>query len=145
MRDANTLNIQDRFGRVNNFFKSEKFQSIPFVDLSSLIYAILRSRIRAGEYANKIKAKSSLSGLFYDIQAISIYGPYSDAMFIDKPMHEWLKKYEDYLTTHYSFRIFSVSNWLAFHEYLDEIAANCPDEVESMLDIVYPPGNLTSD
>ena len=143
MRDTNTLSIQDRFSRVYNFFASEKFRSIPFVDLSSLIYAILRSRIRAGEYTNRNKARSRLSGLFYDIQAISIYGPYSYAMFIDKPMHEWLKKYEDYLTTHYSFRIFSASNWSAFHEFLDEIEANCPEDVENAIDIVYPSENLT--
>ncbi len=137
-RDQETMNMQERFNRMGKFLSSANFREIPFVDLSSLIYAVLRGRVRSGEFANRDKAKNRLSGLFYDIQAISMYGPYCHAMFIDKPMYEWLKKYKEYLATNYSLCMFSAASWGSFHQYLDSLEAECPEEVLKMLDVVYP-------
>jgi hypothetical protein len=104
---------------------------------------VLRKRVRNGQFANREKAKEKLSGLFYDVDAISIYGPYSDAIFIDRAMHQWLEQGETEIGKKYSFRIFSAENWDAFHAYLGEIERSCSEEIRRYLPIVYPYTNLT--
>jgi len=137
-RDNETLNDEKRVKRLRSFLYSESFRRIPFVDISCRLFAVLRKRVREGQFANRNKAKSKLSGLFYDVDAISIYGPYSDAIFIDRAMHQWLAQEEAQIIENYSFNIFSVDNWGEFHSYLDEIERKCPQEVNMFLPIVYP-------
>jgi hypothetical protein len=137
-RDGEVLNPEDRFKRLCTFLYSENFRKIPYIDISCRLFSVLRRRVREGQFSNREKAKVKLSGLFYDIDAISIYGPYSDAIFIDRAMHQWL---EGQLSDKYSFKTFSAENWGEFHGYLDEIERDCPEEVRSMLPIVYPGTN----
>jgi len=137
-RDSDTLSYEERLKRLSLFLYSETFRSIPYIDISCRLFAILRKRVKEGQFSNKEKAKKKLSGLFYDVEAISIYGPYSDAIFIDRAMHQWLKQEGSELCDKYSFRIFSAQNWEEFHAYLDEIEKDCPEEVRNMLPIVYP-------
>ena len=76
--------------------------------------------------------------MYFDIDAISIYGPYSDAIFVDREMHRWLGDKEAQIIEKYSLNIFSVENWEEFHSYLDGIENNCSEDVKMFLPIVYP-------
>ena len=137
-RDSETLSIEDLLERIWEFFNSRDFRTIPYIDISCRLYAILRKRVREGQFSNREKAKKTLSGFFYDVEAISVFGPYSDAIFIDRAMHQWLKQEGSEIVDQYSFRLFSAENWEEFFEYLDEIEENCPEEVRSMIPVVYP-------
>ncbi len=137
-RDSNTLNYRERLKRINLFLHSEYFREIPYVDISCRLFAILRKRVKEGQFPNRERAKMKLSGVFYDVEAISIYAPYSDAIFIDRAMHQWLKQEGSDLCNKYSFRIFSALNWEEFYSYLDGIEKNCPEEIQDMLPLVYP-------
>ena len=137
-RDNDTLNHEERLKRLGLFLYSESFRRIPFIDISCRLFAVLRKRVREGQFTNREKAKGKLSGLFCDVDAISIYGPYSDAIFIDRAMHQWLVQEEAQIIENYLFSIFSAENWGEFHSYLDEIERNCPEGVSMMMPIVYP-------
>jgi len=137
-QDSDSLNFEERLKRLESFLYSDNFKQVPYVDISCRLFAVLRKRVREGQFANREKAKRNLSGLFYDIDAISIYGPYSDAIFIDRSMHQWLVQEEACIIENYSFKIYSAETWSDFHSYLDEIESNCPIDVRKMLPIVYP-------
>lgn len=137
-RDSGELDHEERIKRVGAFLGSEVFRRIPNIDISCRLFAVLRRRVRDGQFSNREKSKGKLSGLFYDIDAISVYGPYSDAIFIDRAMHEWLGQEHSQIADKYSFRIFSAANWDEFHAYLDGIEKNCSEEIRSFLPIVYP-------
>ncbi|MEW6715873.1 MAG: hypothetical protein AB1306_12415, partial [Nitrospirota bacterium] len=143
LRDSETLSYEERMKRIGAFHYSDSFRSTPNIDISCRLYAVLRQRVRDGQFANREKAKEKLAGIFYDVDAISIYGPYSDAIFIDRSMHEWLKQEGSQIGDKYSFQIFSAKNWEEFYAYLDEIEKNCSEEIRSMLPVVYPPAKLT--
>lgn len=137
-RDSDKFSHEERLKRVGAFLYSESFRGIPNIDISCHLFAVLRKRVRDGQFSNREKAKGKLSGLFYDVDAISIYGPYSDAIFIDRAMHQWLEQGDVGIGNKYSFRMFSAENWDEFHAYLDEIERNCSEEIQGFLPIVYP-------
>lgn len=140
-RDSDSLSHEYLLKRVGAFLYSDIFRGIPNIDISCRLFAVLRKRVRDGQFSNREKAKEKLSGLFYDIDAISVYGPYSDAIFIDRAMHQWLEHEDAKIGDKYSFRIFSAENWGDFHAYLDNIEKNCPEEIQRFLPIVYPNAN----
>ncbi|MBU3697501.1 hypothetical protein [Dechloromonas sp.] len=74
----------EAFAEVVRFFFSEHFAELPCQWLSSRMFATIKSMVKNGAFSNREKALSSLSGVFYDVQHISTYAPYCDAIFILK-------------------------------------------------------------
>lgn len=101
-------------------------------------FAVLRKLVKTGSYKNPEKAKRKLSGLFYDSECISVFGPYSDAIFIDRAMKHWCEDHDAKLLKSYNTAIFSAATWKDFHSYLDKIEKNSPEEIKQALDLVYP-------
>ncbi len=131
-----STDVNERFEQVEKYFSSEYFRQTPFLDIKCQLFAILRKKVRAGSYTNEEKAKKKLSGLYNDIDAISIFAPYCDAVFIDSEMSLWLKEPEMTINERYPFQVFSPKTWPAFHEFLDNVEAQQNNEIRRGINVV---------
>ncbi len=136
--DSKTLSHEDRFKRIAAFISSKHFTKIPFVNVSCGLFAVLRKMVKNGAYTNPVNAKRKLAGLFYDSECISVFGPYSDAIFIDRAMEQWCKEPEANLLDRYDTKVFSAHTWDDFHNYLDEIEGDMSEELKNALPLAYP-------
>ena len=136
--DKDKLSYEDRIKRIKAFLVSDYFVNTPYIDISCQLFAVLRKLVRNGAYINKKKAKEKLSGLYYDVDFISTYGPYCDAMFVDRVMMTWLLDRNDNISNRYSFSVFSTERWDEFHKYLDSLDKNISEEVDLFLKCAYP-------
>jgi len=136
--DSTIMEIEERLKRIVAFFSSSYFTSIPNIRVSCGIFAVLRKMVKGGAYTNASKARRKLAGLFYDSECISVFGPYSDAIFIDRAMKQWCEDSEAMLLEPYDTKVFSVANWEEFHSYLDQIEENYTDDVRKAINWVYP-------
>jgi hypothetical protein len=136
--DKNTLQIDEQLVRAAKFLASPHFMMIPHLRISCGIFAMLRKLVKEGAYTNYDKACKKLSGLFYDSNCISIFGPYCDGIFIDRSMHQWCEASQARVLEPYGTKIFSVANWNEFHSYLDTIEENYTDEIRKGVELVYP-------
>ena len=103
---------------------------IPSVRISSVMFAGWAHRAASGK---KEPPKSSA-----DVQFISSYLPYCDALFVDKEsallLQEFPKNTPEYLRIkEFSARVFSLRNKEEFLDYLDELIANIPPEQMEIL------------
>ena len=76
-------------GGFTGLILSEYYANVPEARIGSEFFALLRHRLRQGQYKNKEKNRDRFGGLFYDIRFISTYAPYCDAMVLDSLMYEW--------------------------------------------------------
>lgn len=136
--DEETISFENRIERVKTFLRSDYFVNIPFIDISCQLFAVLRKLVRGGAHRNKEKAEEKLAGLYYDIDFISILGPYCDALFVDRAMRQWLMDKEANICERYHFTPFSPECWDDFHRCLDGIEANVSQILDLFLKMVYP-------
>lgn len=136
--DQDKLSYEDRIKRIKTFLVSDYFIYTPYIDISCQLFAVLRKLVRNGAYVNKEKAKEKLSGLYYDVDFISTYGPYCDAMFVDRVMMTWLLDRDADISKRYSFSVFSAETWDEFHRYLNSLDENISEEVDVFLKYAYP-------
>lgn len=136
--DSSTMGIDQRLRRIGAFFSSPYFANIPYVRVSCRLFAVLRKLVKNGAYKNPVNARRKLSGLFYDSECISVFGPYSDGVFIDRAMKQWCEDAEAKLMEPYETKVFSVASWDDFHGYLDQIEENHTEEVRQAINWVYP-------
>ncbi len=132
-----------RMQRIQVFFQSDYFANVPEARIGSEFFALLRHRLRQGEYKNKEKNRDRFGGLFYDIRFISTYAPYCDAMVVDNLMFGWAT---DPLIDHpkrFGVRLFSRRNWDEFLTYLADLAASQRPDVEEALKMIRPAGART--
>jgi len=119
-----------RIRRAAGFLGSEHFRAAPYVDICSRLFAVLRKVARAG------RGSGGLAGLPYDFQAVTLFGPYTDAIFVDRELRRWLLDPEADLVVRYGLRVFSADVWDEFHAYLDEIESDAV-ELQPLLGTVY--------
>jgi len=136
--DSSKMEVDQRLKRIGAFFSSPYFTNLPNVQISCGLFAVLRKMVKNGAYTNSVKARKKLSGLFYDSECISVFGPYSDGIFIDRAMKNWCEDPEAKLLEPYHTKVFSVASWDDFHEYLDQIEENYTEEVREAINWVYP-------
>jgi transcription elongation factor Elf1 len=134
--DEDTLDIKNRSKRVIQFLNSKYYYEIPCEYISSGLFAALKQRVKKGHYLNEEKAKKKLSGVFYDIEFISIYTPYCDAMFIDNPMFDLVNEPKLSLTKKFNTSFFARKNWGEFLDYLTKIKEQKTPEIEWGLKLV---------
>jgi hypothetical protein len=133
-----TLSYEDRAERIKAFLISDYFVNTPYIDISCQLFAILRKLVRNGAYTNKEKAKEKLAGLYYDVEFISTYGPYCDALFVDRVMLVWLQERDANISDRYSFSVFSAERWDDFHGYLSDLSDKISEEFKVFLNCAYP-------
>lgn len=136
--DSSSMKIDEQLKRIRSFFSSRYFTNIPNIHISCGLFAVLRKMVKNGAYRNPKNARKKLSGLFYDSECISVFGPYSDGIFIDRAMKQWCEDPEANLLDQFDTKVFSVANWGDFHAYLDEIEENYTDEICEAVKWVYP-------
>lgn len=97
------------------YLTSESLKNIPYVRISSILFASLAREASLG------RKKSPTKGMMNDVEAIACYTPYCDAMFIDNECRRLLN--QGVVKTRYKFKtkIFSQDNKDEFLQYLDEI------------------------
>lgn len=98
---------------------------IPAVRISSVLFAGWAHRAAMGK---KEAPKSST-----DVQFISSYLPYCDALFVDKESEQLLKEFPKNTPNHlrlkeFSAKVFSLRNKEQFLEYLDSVVNEIPNE-----------------
>lgn len=105
-----------------DFEESNYFSNIPFIRLKAILYASLKKRIRNGWCENSTKAQKELAGIWFDIEFLSVYAPYCDAIFTDKAMHEIISEASRKYPDDFRFEVFSAKNLDKFENYLEEMA-----------------------
>lgn len=121
------------------FFASPHFLHTPYVYGSCAILATLRKHVRLGQFKNREKAVAALGGLSFDVEVVSVYAPYCDAVFLDRTMRRWVVDKDGNLPERYGFRAFSADTWDELDAFLDAVAASETDTHRSALEVINPP------
>jgi hypothetical protein len=136
--DRAHLSITERINRVKQFLFSKDFLHTPYILESCKLFAVLRKLVRQGAFQNARAAQEKLAGVFFDIEAISTFGPYCNSIFVDRAMHDWCSDPDAQVLGQYGTRIFSVKNWTEFVEYLKELESSLDPIIKKYVDIAYP-------
>lgn len=123
---------------IKRFFASEHFANVPHHWISARMFAVLREQVRNGAYLKPDEAKRRLSGLFQDINHISFYAPYVDAIIVDQPMSSIVNDGRLDVPGRYGVKIFSLNNWEALLEWLQSLLAQMSEEHKAGLALAYP-------
>jgi hypothetical protein len=107
---------EEALAKIGEYFRSPHLLNVPYIRLSSMLYASLARKAGAGQM--KLPSK----GTFTDVNAIASLLPYCDAIFVDAEMaghlgDNPLRKE----AAKYSVRVFSLRNQNEFFEFLDVI------------------------
>lgn len=120
--------------RIREYFQSERFLQVPYVRLSSMLFASLARKAAAGQ------RREPSQGTYTDVATIAALLPFCDAMFLDREMAGLLK--EEPLrgeVEKYGTRIFSKADEEAFLGYLRDLEAQCaPAQVDAAKDVYGP-------
>jgi hypothetical protein len=136
--DSDTLDKPHRLKRIIDYFESPYFEEVPSEWISSGLFAVLKDRVKRGQYQNSHKAKDRLSGFFYDVEFISAYAPYCQVMFVDNAMLDFVNDKLLDLSSRLGTKFFARSNWSEFLTYLESLGAKMTPELQNALDLVYP-------
>lgn len=116
---------------VQQFFDSAGARQTPFLEISSSLWA------KIAQYVRQPKgSRLPDDGDSFDINAISMFAPYCDAMFIEKEFEEMWRQLK--LNEKYSVRLFSMRTKDEFASYLDDILKSISDAHLEGLTLVYP-------
>lgn len=97
------------------YFQSESIKNIPYIKLSSMLFAALAVETKFG------RKKPPSRGIMNDVEIIASYSPYCDAMLIDKECQRLLKRGLKETKNTLQTKIFSQNDKVEFIEYLDQI------------------------
>jgi hypothetical protein len=133
-----TADPVERLSKATAFFSSEYFRNVPCEKIANGILAVLKHRVKMGQYSNQEKAKDTLSGFNFDLEFISGYLPYCDAMFIDQAMYDMVADSRLSIKEQFGTRVFSRSNWEEFIDYLAAIEKGLSPEIRRAISWIYP-------
>lgn len=102
------------------------------------MFATLKDMVKRGAYANREAARKRLSGVFDDINHISLYAPYCDAFVMDTPMAALVQQPTVGLEQRYGVKVFSLTNWDELLAWLDDLEANMSAEHKAGVVAAYP-------
>ena len=122
---------------IRNFFTSEHFANVPSNWIAARMFAILREGVKNGAYANRGRATKRLSGFFYDVDHISLYAPYCDAIVMDNAMAELVSDKRLSLSENFSVKVFCLNNWNELHEWLDNLESSMSEEHRNAVELAY--------
>lgn len=107
------------------FLLSDYFKNIPYIDISAGLLAILKQEIKEKRFltekTNEANLKKEIRSIYGDIEHLSVFAPYCDAIFADKRMTRNLIKWKERAGAKYTFEVFSADTWDEFNKYLEEI------------------------
>ncbi len=129
----------DQLPTLTAFFESEYYRLTPFEHISCGIVTVLRDHVRNRHYSNPDKLAANFSGFFFDLNHVSAYAPYCNAMFVDSEMHRLVSDNRLLIHEKYGTHFFSKSNISEFINYLLALNRTKSDELARALTLVYPP------
>jgi hypothetical protein len=129
--------LASKISLVKSFFASKHFANIPHHWISARMFAVLREQVKNGAYTKPDEAKRRLSGLFQDVNHISFYGPYVDAIIVDQPMSSIVNDGRLDVSKRYGVRVFSLNNWEALLEWLRSLLEHMTVEHKAALALAY--------
>lgn len=136
-RDDKTMSMKERHERVGSFLQSEYFANVPYIDISCRLFAVMRKRVKQGQFANRARAEVRIRGVWFDIDAVSLYGPYCDAMFVDREIRRWLLDSDGGIAAKYGLRLFSAETWSELTGFFDQLEANISSDQRQALRDAY--------
>ena len=114
---------------VFDFWHWEGNEHQPENRISSYLFAALARQFAAG------REKLPSPGMINDIRAVSVYGPYVNAMFLDRECANLVQEVKSYVPIRAE--IFSTKTGDAFLTYLDQLAERASPEVRARAGEVY--------
>lgn len=121
---------EDRTKRVVEFWQSEEAADQPFHVIFAHLFAAVARRVSLGQ-------RSFTRGLMNDVRAISAYGPYVDAMFLDREFELILKETPQLRKLPIKARIFSFGSADEFLGYLSSLCERASPEVTRFASRIY--------
>jgi hypothetical protein len=121
----------DSVAEVWRFLASNELDAVPYLRISSLLFAALARRA-----ANANKAPDNVP--FEDVDMIAAYLPFCDAMFIDREMHGLLQQRAVRDQLGFNTKGFSLRTKSEFLDYLDAIEASAPRQHIETAKAIYP-------
>lgn len=116
---------------VYGFWDWPENRTMPVNTISAYLFAGLARRLASGQ--KKLPSRGTMN----DIRAISTYGPYVDAMFLDNECASLLSEEPLRSEINLTARIFSAKSGKAFLEYLRGFEAQTPDDVRRYAHEIY--------
>lgn len=113
--DEIDLDETGKFLKIKEYLYSDSIKKVHYVTISGMLFASL-----AREAANG-RQKFPTKGMMNDIETISSYLPYCDAIFLDKECHNYLIQEPLKKQLKYGNKVFSLNNKKDFLMYLDNI------------------------
>ena len=126
------------YTKIGRFFRSPYFREVPYESISCRLVTILREQVKRGHYVNARKARSRLSGFFYDVEHVAVHAPYCDIMFVDSEFHGYIADDRSGIVNTYSTELYSKRNIADFENRLRSYLVGLSGDLRSALDLVYP-------
>lgn len=112
---------RDPYERIWHFLHSDELDDVPFLRISSFLFAAMARRAAGGM---KLPAKAP----YADIDMISAYLPFCDALFVDREMHSLLKEQPLQRDLKFGAKVFSLQSKSDFLGYLDDVKSRATKE-----------------
>ena len=127
------------FQKLDEFLRSAQFASMPQVRIKAVLAAAVAG-IPGG------KGRKPKKGDVYDLEAISSYMPYCDAMLLDNEMRSLGCQSNVHLDRDYETKLFSAKTFRNMLDWLDDVEESMPSHVRQIVSDVYGGrfGNLSS-
>ena len=125
------LDEQELWLNIWQFLHSEMYHAIPFIKIYALFYAALARKAGSGQ------KKPPDRGVTNDLGMLSLLLPYCDAMFIDNQCRGFLEEGDVQKKISFHTRIFSLSNKMAFLDYLDHCEKEFPLSHRKKVESIY--------
>ncbi|MGZ3493044.1 MAG: hypothetical protein ACXU9S_16365, partial [Gemmatimonadaceae bacterium] len=134
--DERDVPVARRRATVNEFLRSEAPAQIRAAQLRAGFLAAIGWSAARGQLGRVT------ASLRWDLQSISAYAPYVDAMFVDRQCHRLMRDTQLAEAIPAELAVFSVENLGAFEHWLDEVEASAPAGHFEVLDEMYGPSWL---
>jgi hypothetical protein len=123
------LSDQKAVPKIWEFLTAEKLGEVPYVRISCLMFAAMAQLASRGK---KIRPNHP----FNDVDMVSAYLPYCDAIFVDKEIDSVLAEKPIPSELKYSTRVFSPRSRKAFLDFLDQIESETsPSHIATVRDV----------
>lgn len=129
---------QDALRMLGNFFRSEHYNQIPYLWISTRIYACVKDEVQKGAYTNREEAIEKFRGLYGDIKHVATYAPYCDALFMERKMTAYLSDPRINLEDRYGVRLFSSETMDEFIAWLDQVMDEMTEGHREALTVIFP-------
>ena len=118
---------------LGDFLKSDAYKNMPYNQISASLWATIRYQYSKGQRVQPVS-----KGTFNDIDMLSLYLPYIDAMIIDKDMYHIAKYGENKnIMGKYHHKLFSQNNKEEFILYIDNLCKGLPRYHFKIVENVY--------